>query len=158
MYVCRIAISKSKTTKGCCVCIFIVMTADDLVTGGPRASANITFSEKNKKKYVYCCFSASFSNTKPMNVFCNCSLNLLKDKDKMQSLQLQCCDCWCTGDGYNWGICRHNVLSGTFITSETVMYVDTALLKKAIWCKICILSCYDCWWLIEMWAHRDKWA
>ena len=46
MYVCRIAISKSKTTKGCCVCIFIVMTADDLVTGGPRASANIMFSEK----------------------------------------------------------------------------------------------------------------
>ena len=46
MYVCRIAISKSKTTKGYCVCIFIVMTADDLVTGGPRASANIMFSEK----------------------------------------------------------------------------------------------------------------
>ena len=30
----------------------------------------------------------------------------------MQSLQLQCCDCWCTGDGYNWGICKHNILSG----------------------------------------------
>ena len=44
------------------------MAADDLVTGGPRASANIMFSEK-KKKYVYCCFSVSFSNTKPMNVF-----------------------------------------------------------------------------------------
>ena len=127
MCVFRIAISKSKTTKGCCVCIFIVMTADDLVTGGPRASANIMFSEK---KNVYCCFSVSFSNTKPMNVFWNCSLNLLKDKDKMQSLQLQCCDCWCTGDGYNWGICRHNILSGTVITFETVMYVDTALPKK----------------------------
>ena len=48
MYVCRIAISKSKTTKGCCVCIFIVMTADNLVKGGPRASANIMFSEKKK--------------------------------------------------------------------------------------------------------------
>ena len=67
---------------------------------------------------MYCCFSVSFSNTKPMNVFWNCSLNLLKDKDKMQSLQLQCCDCWCTGDGYNWGICRHNILSGTIINSE----------------------------------------
>ena len=47
MYVCRIAISK--TTKGCYVWIFIVMTADDLVTGGPRASANIMFSEKKKE-------------------------------------------------------------------------------------------------------------
>ena len=42
------------------------MVADDLITGGPRASANIMFSEK--KKYVHCCFSVSFSNTKPMNV------------------------------------------------------------------------------------------
>ena len=43
------------------------MTADDLVTGGPRASADIMFSEK--KRNVYCFFSVSFSNTKPMNVF-----------------------------------------------------------------------------------------
>ena len=131
MYVCRLAISKSKTTKGCCVCIFIVMTADDLVTGGPRASANIMFSEKKKKKNMCTvAFLFHFQTLNQWMFFCNCSLNLLKDKDKMQSLRLQCCDCWCTGDGYNWGICRHNVLSGTFITSETVMYVDTALLKK----------------------------
>ena len=54
MYVCRIAISKSKTTKGCCVCIFIVMTADDLVTGGPKASANIMFSEKKCVLLLFC--------------------------------------------------------------------------------------------------------
>ena len=110
MYVCLIAISKSRTTKGCCVCIFIVMTADDLVTGGPRASANIMFSKKEKKCTV--AFLFHFPTLNQWMFFWNCSLNLLKDKDKMQSLQLQCCDCWCTGDGYNWGICRHNILSG----------------------------------------------
>ena len=109
MYVCLIAISKSRTTKGCCVCIFIVMTADDLVTGGPRASANIMFSEK---KMCTVAFLFHFPTLNQWMFFWNCSLNLLKDKDKMQILQLQCCDCWCTGDGYNWGICRHNILSG----------------------------------------------
>ena len=110
MYVCLIAISKSRTTKGCCVCIFIVMTADDLVTGGPRASANIMFNEK--KKMCTVAFLFHFPTLNQWMFFWNCSLNLLKDKDKMQILQLQCCDCWCTGDGYNWGICRHNILSG----------------------------------------------
>ena len=109
MYVCLIAISKSRTTKGCCVCIFIVMTADDLVTGGPRASANIMFSEK---KMCTVAFLFHFPTLNQWMFFWNCSLNLLKDKDKMQISQLQCCDCWCTGDGYNWGICRHNILSG----------------------------------------------
>ena len=66
------------------------MTADDLVTGGPRASANIMFSEK---KNVYCSFSVSFSNTKPMNVFLELLSQLAQRQDKMQILQLQCCDC-----------------------------------------------------------------
>ena len=71
-----------------------------------------------------------------MNVCWNCSLNLLKDKNKMQHLQLRCCDCWCTGDGCNWGISMHNILSGTVITSETLMYVDTALSKRRYSAKL----------------------
>ena len=48
----------------------------------------------------------------------------------MQSIQLYYCDCGCPGDRCNWGICRHNILSGTVITSETVMFVDTVLSKR----------------------------